>query len=144
MLTAKPLAVVPLVDPIRHTADMLYELTLPSEQRPILAKDQMVTVQLPLGRQRESTVVPYSAVIFDAYAGAWLYLDKTPPGSETHTYERRRVQLGPAVEGGVVVRPLCQPGDQVVTRGAAALFSREFHYPPVVKSAAKQEVDDDD
>jgi cobalt-zinc-cadmium efflux system membrane fusion protein len=143
-LTAKPLAVIPLVDPIRHTADMLYELALPTEQRPALAKDQMVTVQLPLGRLRESTVVPYSAVIFDAYAGTWIYLDKTPPGSAIHTYERRRVQLGPSVEGGVVVRPLCQPGEQVVARGAAALFSREFHYPPVAKAATKQDVDDDD
>lgn len=143
-LTAKPVAVVPLVDPIRHTADMIYELALPTEQRPLLAKDQMVTVQLPLGRQRESTVVPYSAVIFDAYAGTWIYLDKTPPGSAAHIYERRRVQLGPSVEGAVVVRPSCQPGEQVVVQGAAALFSREFHYPPVAKAAIKQEVDDDD
>src|SRR5262249_35568773 len=46
---AKPVALVPQVDPTGHTADMLYELPA---GRPPLAKDQMVTVYVPLGRQR--------------------------------------------------------------------------------------------
>ena len=111
---------------------------------PALAKDQMVTVYVPLGTARKECVVPYSAVVFDAYGGAWIYLDKTAKEAETHLYERRRVELGPAVKEGIVVRPALGPQEKIVVEGAAALFSREFHKPPVGAGAAKSEVDDDD
>jgi RND family efflux transporter MFP subunit len=137
---AAPLALVPQVDPVRHTADMIYEL--PPGQRLILAKDQMLTVYLPLGREREETVVPYSAIVCDAYAGCWIYIDQTGKDAKEHVYERRRVELGPSVDGNVVVRPRCRPGERVVVAGAAALFSREFHVPPV-RLGTKQEADDD-
>src|SRR5262249_49009868 len=108
---AKPVAAVPQVDTIRHTADMLYELTPDPAKRLLLAKDQMVTVYVALGQQKEETVLPYSAVVFDAYAGTWIYLDKTPEGAKQHVFERRRVELGPTVEGGVVVRPKLKAGE---------------------------------
>src|SRR5262249_11764767 len=76
----QPVAVVPQVDTARHTADLIYELPALAAERGVFAKDQMVTVSVPLGEQRpqKETVVPYSAVIFDAYAGAWIYFDVTP------------------------------------------------------------------
>lgn len=171
----RPIAVVPQVDLVRHTADLLYELSpwprdrwpglasaaaacaLPGEggclalvlglqglpKRPMLAKDQMVTVFVPLGERREETVLPYEAVLYDAYGGAWIYLDRTPSDAETHVYERRRIQVGPrvilpadlyqGVSDGVVIHPRIAPDDHLraVTAGAAALFSREFHKPPL-------------
>jgi RND family efflux transporter MFP subunit len=128
-IEAKPVALVPLVDAVRHTADMIYELPA-ATGRPVLAKDQMVTAFVPLGRQSEETVVPYSAIVFDAYAGAWIYLEKEPKDGK-QVYERRRVEVGASVDGGVVVRPCCKPGERVVVTGAAALFSREFFFAPV-------------
>ena len=51
-----------------------------------LARDQMVTVHVPLDGRREECVVPYAAVIFDAYAGTWIYLDQTTDGAAQHVY----------------------------------------------------------
>jgi multidrug efflux pump subunit AcrA (membrane-fusion protein) len=165
---AKPVAIVPLVDPARHTADLVYELTpyprsdvareaagvvgaaagtpaVPPPARPALfAKDQMLTVEVPLGERREETVVPYSAVVFDAYAGTWIYIDHTKKGATECAYERRRVELGPAIGDDVVIRPGTKPGERVVVAGAAALFSREFHKPPVAAGSKPEVVDDDD
>jgi multidrug efflux pump subunit AcrA (membrane-fusion protein) len=131
-LTAQPVAIVPQVDLTRHTADLIYELPANAAEHGILAKDQMVTVSVPLGGRRTETVVPYSAVVFDAYAGAWIYLDRTTDKSPQCVYERRRVELGPRVNDRIVIRIVDDmAGERVVTAGAAALFSREFHKPPV-------------
>jgi cobalt-zinc-cadmium efflux system membrane fusion protein len=130
-LTAQPVAIVPQVDLTRHTADLIYELPPNAAEHGILAKDQMVTVSVPLGGRRTETVVPYSAVVFDAYAGAWIYLDRNTDNSPQCVYERRRVELGPRVNDRIVIRPAVKAGERVVTAGAAALFSREFHKPPV-------------
>lgn len=142
LFEGKRVALVPQVDPLRHTADMVYELIdLPKDA--VLAKDQMVVAYVPLGAKKEETVVPYSAVVFDAYGGAWVYIDTTTEEAKTHVYERRRVDLGAPAEGGVVVRRGVTKGENVVTKGAAAIFSREFHKPPVAGGGGKVEDDDD-
>lgn len=128
-LEIAPVALVPLVDPVRHTSDMLYRLQ-PSAKSPTFARDQMVTVRVPLNEEQEETVVPYSAVVYDAYAGAWIYLDRTPDKATEHLFERKRVELGATIGDGIVIHPACQPGERVVVSGAAAIFSREFHRPP--------------
>jgi cobalt-zinc-cadmium efflux system membrane fusion protein len=133
-LAVRPVALVPQVDPTRHTADLIYELPASARKHGLVAKDQMVNVGVPLEARRKETVVPYAAVVFDAQAGAWIYLDRTPAGAKKHIYERRRVQLGPALGDDVVIRtpagtPPCQPDDKVVVAGAGELFSREFHWP---------------
>jgi multidrug efflux pump subunit AcrA (membrane-fusion protein) len=137
---ATPVAAVPLVDTARHTADLVYKMSprprtapgKPPAEPTFFAKDQMVTVFVPLGRKRDESVVPYDAVVFDAHGGAWVYIDRTLiKEDKVHRYERRRVELGPNVKGGVVLRPAAQPGERVVVSGAALLFSREFHKTPV-------------
>lgn len=157
-ISAKPISFVPQVDIVRHTADLLYELVMPkpaaAASKPLpLAKDQMVTVHVPLGGKRDETVVPYEAVVFDAYAGAWVYVDLSKADGD-RVYERRRVELGPRVElpagtykqhrDGVVIRPGIKKDEKVVTAGAAALFSREFYKTPISVAASPPDVDDDD
>ena len=128
-LNAAPVGVVPQVDLLRHTADLLYELAS-KDKEVMLAKDQMMTVFVPLTRKQKETVVPYDAVVFDAFGGSWIYLERPEEGGR-HRFERRRVELGPTVEKGVVIRPLAAAGEKIVTRGAGILFSREFHKTPV-------------
>ena len=132
-LTARPVGLVPRVDPLRHTADVLYDLgkadTLERKRAPIFARDQMLTALLPLDRKRSETVVPASAVVNDYHGSAWVYLDVSGD-DKGRVYERRRVDVGARVEGGLVVRPPLSPKDKVVVSGAAALFSREFYRPP--------------
>jgi membrane fusion protein, heavy metal efflux system len=135
-LRAVPKGVVPQVEPDTHTVTALYEVK--GKKDGLFAKDQLVTVHIPAGEKREQTVVPYSAVVFDAYGGAWVYVEKG------HTYERRRVELGPSLGDSIVVhRSGLTKEDNVVVNGAQAIFSREFHKPPAA-DGAKQEVDDDD
>ncbi len=140
-LRATPLGKTPQVDTARHTADLFYDLGIAKlSPRLDFAKDQMLTVYVPLDQKRTESVVPYGAVVFDAFGGSWIYLDRTADKGQPK-YQRRRVKLGPLVEGGVVIWPTAATGDLVVTAHAADLFSREFHSPPV---AGKQVVDDDD
>jgi cobalt-zinc-cadmium efflux system membrane fusion protein len=131
---AAPVAFVPLVDPVKHTADLIYRLP-PAGKTMLWAKDQMVDVLVPLGTERKESIVPYSAVVYDSYGGTWVYIDRSKPGDKTHVYERRRVELGPTVGGGVVIRadgqhPAAQEGERVVVESTAVLHSREFHRPP--------------
>jgi RND family efflux transporter MFP subunit len=130
-LQAEPVALVPQVDPIKHTADLVYDLKLPVKSAP-LAKDQMVEVSVPIGKRSEQSIVPYSAVYFDAHQGAWVYLDRTPKDADTCVYERVQVDLGVSLGNDVAVRGALKAGDMVVSDGAAKLFSREFYRPPVV------------
>ncbi len=155
---------VPLVDRSRHV-ELLYELLvaprifpqsdpvrLPAEEWPgPYAKDQMVTVFIPLSGLRTQTVVPAAAIAHDNTGGAWVYLDRTPAGAKSRTYERRRVEVGPRVKladktyedvnEGLIVKLDAGPEDRVVTRSAQALFSREFYRPP---TPAKKDAPEDD
>src|SRR5262249_56660407 len=123
---ATPLALIPQVDTVKHTADLLYEVSPYSVEalrnaaarmaaalaaplgplavqpplRMPFAKDQMVTVFIPLGQKRTETVVPYSAVVFDSSGGSWIYLDRSGVKEKDRKFERRRVELGPTVSGG--------------------------------------------
>jgi multidrug efflux pump subunit AcrA (membrane-fusion protein) len=94
------------------------------------AKDQMVDVLVPLGGKRQESVVPYTAVVYDSYGGSWVYLDRSKDGDKKHVFERRRVEVGATVDGGVVIGAGAQKGDRVVVEGVGVLFSREFHRPP--------------
>jgi biotin carboxyl carrier protein len=129
-MQADPVALVPQVDPIKHTADLFYELK-PGSTSMSFAKDQMLTVAVPVGGRSEASVVPYASILFDAYGGTWVYIERTAKDAVDCVYERMRVELGAALGDDVAVRPALKAGDAVVSEGAAALFSREFYRPPV-------------
>jgi membrane fusion protein, heavy metal efflux system len=134
--TARPAGRVAQVDALRHTADFWYELT-PAKDAPDFYKDQMVTVYMPLGVKRTEKLVPHDALVYDTHGNAWLYLERTKADDKLHRFVRQRVQLGAPVGAQLIVRAELSEGDRVVTRGAAVLFSREFHKTPVAE-------DDDD
>jgi multidrug resistance efflux pump len=126
---AKYMGRVAQVDPVKHTAELWYEL-LQTKEADRFVKDQMVTVHMPLGRKQKGTVVPYSAIVFDVHGHAWVYLEGAEKGGK-HQFERRRVELVTAVDNGLLVRSSLSDGDIVVTQGAAVLFSRDFFKTPV-------------
>jgi RND family efflux transporter MFP subunit len=126
---AEPVAFVPLVDSAKHTADLIYRLK-PVQGTFLWAKDQMVDVLVPVGGKHKQSIVPYTAVVYDSYGGSWIYLDRSKNGENKHVFERRRVEVGATVDGGVVIGTAAQAGDRVVVEGVGVLFSREFHRPP--------------
>ena len=78
-----------------------------------------------------ASIVPYSALVFDAFGHSWIYLERTAANAAKHQFERRRIELVSSGDGGVIVRPALESGERVVTNGAGVLFSREFHKTPV-------------
>ncbi len=137
----KPMLLIPQVDPAKHTADMLYALE-PS-QGITFAKDQMLTVHVPLGRERNETTVPPGALLYDSYGGAWIYVELEPEPDGDRRFERRRVEVGPRAGPEVVIHSSSKPGERAVVAGAAQLFSREFYAQPAA-TGGKKRVDDDD
>jgi RND family efflux transporter MFP subunit len=127
-LSVPQVALVPIVDTARRTADVIYELPEDARNRGLVARDQIVQVGVPVDARQNESLVPYAAVVFDAHAGAWIYLDRTS-GGKGRVYERRRVELGPMSGDEVAVRPPCKTDDKVVVVGAGQLFSREFYKP---------------
>ena len=137
---ARPVGRSPMVDSGKHSVEFHYQL---ADQPPGVgwAKDQMVKVLVPLSLRRRESIVPASAIVYDIHGSGWIYLDRTPPKAEEHRYQRRRVEIGPSLNNGIVIRPGLAANDLVVIHGAAALFSREFHFPPIQQAQA---VEDDD
>lgn len=122
---------VPQIDPIKHTGDMWYELEESKASKRFM-KDQMVTVQVPIGPKEKAPVVPTSAVIYDTHGHAWIYLEVTKDGDVRHRFERRPVEVVAGIENRLLMlRTTMADGERVVTNGAAVLFSRDFHKTPV-------------
>ena len=126
---ARPTGRIAQVDPAKHTADLWYELEATKEANRFV-KDQMVSVRVPIGKTEKAVVVPYSAVVFDAHGHAWDYLELKEKDNK-HQFERRPVELVTSVDDKVILRTRIADGDHVVTKGAAILFSRDFHKTPV-------------
>jgi multidrug efflux pump subunit AcrA (membrane-fusion protein) len=131
-LRGAPLGLVPQVDRDKHVAEILYELVKQDNDDTVFVKDMLVTVHVPLGKGkvRKETVVPNDAIVYDIHGHAWIYVERAKKG-DMHVFQRRPVQLGAEVEGGVIVWPTLSKDDLVVTSGAEYIFSREFFSTPV-------------
>ena len=72
-------------------------------------------------RGRQRSVIPYSAVLYDAKGDAWVYVNPEP-----NTYVRERITVE-FIEGGqAVLTKGPAEGSPVVTVGAAELYGTEF------------------
>jgi membrane fusion protein, heavy metal efflux system len=128
-LTARPTGRVAQIDPLKHTADLWYEIEK-SKDASYFVKDQMVTVKVPIGKKEKLPLVPYSAVVFDSHGHGWVYLERAEKDGK-HQFQRWPVELVTGVKDGLMIRSNLKDGDMVVTNGAAILFSRDFFKTPV-------------
>src|SRR5205807_2407497 len=85
-LFARPIERIAQVDPLKHTADLWYELDT-AKIAGRLVKDQMVTVRVKVGKKEKASVVPYSAIIFDVHGNTYVYLEKTDAKEGKHLFE---------------------------------------------------------
>ncbi len=106
----------PTAEPDRATVDRY--LTLPGDAG--FAPGERVLVELPLGPASEVASVPASALVFDAWGGAWVYR------CEGGRYSRARVDPARRVAERVVLARGPPVGSCVVSVGAAELFGAEF------------------
>jgi RND family efflux transporter MFP subunit len=117
---AQPVAAPPTAVPLASTVDMYYELSNPGGK---LRPGERVSAQLALRGERESRVVPWSAVIHDIQGGQWVYENTGP-----HVFVRRRLMVDYVLDGQAVFHDGPRPGMQIVTAGAVELFGTEFGF----------------
>lgn len=116
-IAARPVPAPPTADPLAGTVDLYYELpNAEGRYRP----GERVAVDVPQRGEAESLVVPWSAVVYDIYGGAWVYEQ-----TAERTYVRRRVVVRSVAGEAAVLSAGPPAGAQVVVAGAAELFGTE-------------------
>lgn len=94
---------------------------------PSLTLGQQVEVEIPdrddgVGPDPEpSLVVPWSAIVFDATGGAWVYEQKT-----NESFSRRRVSVSRVAGNDAFLAAGPPEGTMVVSVGVAELYGTEF------------------
>lgn len=117
---ARPVGAPPTAIANASTVDLYYEIENGDGKfRP----GQKVNASLPLREERESLVVPWSAIVFDINGGSWVY-----ESLGAHKYARRRVQVKYVVDATAVLASGPAVGAKVVTEGAAEVFGTEFGF----------------
>lgn len=115
---AHPIAAPPTANALASSVDLYYEV----DNRELkLSPGQRVGVELPLKGTNEAKLVPETAVIYDIYGGAWVYVD-----SDHRHYSRHRIAVRWIADGQAILEFGPPVGSQVVTAGAAELFGTEF------------------
>jgi cobalt-zinc-cadmium efflux system membrane fusion protein len=89
---ASPVAAPPAANPLTATADLFYELGASGSA---LRPGERVEVEVRTGAVAARDVVPWSAVVFDAYGGAWVYVAESAT-----TFVRQRVDVERVMAGG--------------------------------------------
>ena len=88
---------------------------------PLLTHGQRVLVEAEANPEKEYTVAPYSALIYDKNGGTWVYVAETPD-----TYLRHEVEVEFIDGDSVYLRDGPPSGTEVVTVGAAELLGTEY------------------
>jgi hypothetical protein len=116
-LTALPVRGAPLGRSASPAIDFFYEV----KGARALRIGQQVGVALPLRGAADALVVPWSALLYDAEGGSWVYERVAP-----NTYARRRVQIESVAGAEAAISGAALEGKEIVSAGAAELFGAEF------------------
>ncbi len=114
---AKPVAAPPSANPLTGTVDVYYEMPNVGGK---LIPGQRLGVTIPLSDEKESLTAPWSAVVFDAHGGTWIYEQIGP-----HRYLRRRIAIRYTIGPDAVLGPGPTVGVNVVVKGVPELFGAE-------------------
>lgn len=118
IISARPVDGPMTADPLTTSVDMYYEIDNKDGRfRP----GQRISASIPRRGQQASLAIPYSAVLYDASGGTWVY-ERTGQ----NTFVRRRVDIEHVHDGLVQLRRGPGEGAEIVTVGAAELFGTEF------------------
>jgi RND family efflux transporter MFP subunit len=117
LTNAKPAVAPPSANPLSATVDLFYELPNADGR---FTPGQRLGVSIPLAESQESSVVPWSAIVFDVNGGTWVYVR-----TASRTFARRRVTVQYTLGEDAVISSGPPVGAQVVTAGVQELFGAE-------------------
>lgn len=112
--TGRPLYAGEVVDPLKRTASLLYEVANPDGT---LKLGMSVTVELPIGTPQRLIMIPEAALIADEGNTGVVYVRQN-----TTTFTEQEVSIGPRRDGFVGITGPVHAGTEVVVTGAAELF----------------------
>jgi cobalt-zinc-cadmium efflux system membrane fusion protein len=114
--TGTPIYAGVVVDPVKRTAGLLYEVNNSDGQ---LKLGMSVTVALPAGLEQQAVMAPETAVLENGGGKGMVYIQRN---AEVFTEEE--VTLGIRQDGLVEITGEVQVGDKLVVTGAAELFGK--------------------
>ncbi len=120
-VSARPVSAPPTAQPLSSSADLYYEI---ENRDGYFRPGQKVNANLALRDERESLVVPWSAVVTDINGGTWVY-----ENVGEHKFARQRVAVKYVVDSLAVLDRGPAVGAKIVTEGVAELFGTEFFVP---------------
>ena len=112
--TGRPLYAGEVVDPLKRTASLLYEVT---NTDGLLKLGMSVTVSLPAGTPGLMVMAPEAALIANEGNTGMVYVRQSPT-----TFAEHEVSIGPRRDGLVSITGGVQVGADLVVTGAAELF----------------------
>jgi RND family efflux transporter MFP subunit len=117
-LSAEPVSAPPTAQPLSSSVDLYFTVENKDGQ---LRPGQKVNASVPLRDERESLVIPWSALVTDINGGTWVY-----ESLGEQKYSRRRVAVRYVIGSDAVLASGPPVGAKIVTEGAAELFGTEF------------------
>jgi cobalt-zinc-cadmium efflux system membrane fusion protein len=112
--TGRPLYAGEVVDPLKRTASLLYEVT---NTDGLLKLGMSVTVSLPAGAPQLMVMAPEAALIANEGNTGMVYVRQSPT-----TFAEHEVSIGLRRDGLVSITGEVQVGADLVVTGAAELF----------------------
>ena len=123
VLTLQPALAPPSADPLAAAVHLFYD---PGDAAASLRPGQRVEVGVRSTDATPREIAPFSAVVFDAYGGAWVYERTAPTEFVRRRVDVREVQATRADGRMAVFAHGPAAGTEVVTAGATELFGTEF------------------
>lgn len=113
-LMGRPVYAGEVVDPLKRTASLLYEVT---NTDGILKLGMSVTVTLPVGTSQSAVVAPAAALVERESGKGLVYVRRSPT-----TFIEQAVKIGSRQDGLVAIEGDVPVGAEVVVTGVAELF----------------------
>ena len=117
-LSAAPVAAPPSANADSATVDLYFQVSNPQR---LLKPGMKVAATLHLQGSGQKISIPRSAIVQDAYGGAWVYREQ---GAGVFT--RQRIDIISVDDDFAVLNRGLESGIRIVTVGAMELFGEEF------------------
>jgi multidrug efflux pump subunit AcrA (membrane-fusion protein) len=114
--TGNPIYASAVVDPVKRTAGLLYEVKNLDEQ---LKLGMSVIVALPAGPEQQAVMAPEAAVLENGGGKGLVYVQRN-----TGVFAEEEVALGIRQDGLVAITGDVRAGDEIVVTGASELFGK--------------------